>query len=139
MQALSDMKILTSICLFFLCTASWADSACLLSGKFENNVEKTLADYSAHNLISGPEEEGALMELFSSTTHEWRCTELRVSSYGYVALWEDILITQRDPHSLLVSFADSDESDLTLIFEETCYKIKHPEINYHDYFCPTKE
>lgn len=78
-------------------------------------------------------------DFFGHMIHEWTCTELRA--------WFDrdprpdpvaYRITERTPETLLVTFPGEEESDLRLVFEGDCYKIRFAERQYHEYFCPAQ-
>lgn len=116
-----------------------ADDDCLISGVFNIDTAKTMADYLEHHTITSPEEKRALNELFSSLSHEWRCNEMRGWTLGYEIPWEKVAVSQLDSHSLLASFPEKRGSDLTLTFEGPCYKIYNSHKSFHDYFCPVEE
>ena len=133
------MKFIGIIAILLFSPTVLANDDCLLSGTFKSDVAKTMADYSAHNSINSPEEKRALTEMFGSVTHEWRCDELRGWNGVYPTQYEKISVSRSDPHSLLVTFSNGKNSNLTLIFEGPCYKTRFAKRNYHEHYCPVDE
>ncbi len=126
--------VITTILLFS--PAVLAGDDCLLSGVFKGHAVKTMEDYLANNSISSPEAARALNELFSSVTHEWRCTEMRAWNGEYlVADWTAIKATEESTGTIEVSFDAEKHQDMSLQVEGPCYKIRFSHLNYHEYFC----
>ena len=130
------MKTIGIIAVLLFSSTVLADSECPLFGTFKSDATKTLEDYSAHNSIDSPEVDRALTEMFGSVTHEWRCNELRAWHGDYPTQWDKISVSQLGKNSLVVTFPDGKNPDLTLEFEGPCYKVRFAERNYLEYYCP---
>jgi len=134
------MRALVAISIFMFSMSVWADTECVLNGSFKGNADKTLADYMLNNTLSSTDSKRALTELFSSVTHEWRCSELRSWHSGYETSWEKITVSQTDSQTVVVSFSKNrKQPDLKLIFEGGCYKKLVEHKNFYEYFCPVDD
>ncbi|MCW8925030.1 MAG: hypothetical protein OQJ84_02145 [Xanthomonadales bacterium] len=133
------MKTIGIIAILLFSPIVLADDDCLISGVFNIDTAKTMADFLEHHTITSPEEKRAWTEVFSSLSHEWRCDEMRGGNFGYEIPWQKVSVTQLEPHTLLVSFPEKRWPDLTLVFEGPCYKSYNSQMNFHDYFCPVEE
>jgi hypothetical protein len=131
------MKIIGIIAILLFSQPVLADEGCLLSGIYKSDAVRTMADYSAHNTISNSEAKRALTEMFGSMTHEWRCTEMRAWSGIYPMVdWTEIAASKMNSGYILVSFKSEKHPDLTLVPEDSCYKIRVAKHNFYEYFCP---
>jgi hypothetical protein len=111
---------------------------CPLEGTWKSDASMTLADIAANNAMS-PRAMGALSDdFFGHMIHEWTCTELR-AGFDRDPRPDPVAyrVTERTSESLLVTFLGEEESELRLVWEGSCYKIRFAARQFHEYFCPT--
>ena len=77
-------------------------------------------------------------DFFGHMVHEWSCTELR-AGFDRDPPTDPIAyqVAEQNAESLLVTFPGKEESDLRLVWEGDCYKIRFTDKPYHEYFCRT--
>jgi hypothetical protein len=132
------MKTLIALLLaIFSVTALSQPAECPLKGVWKSDAAKTLADIAANNAMSARAMSALSDDFYGHMTHEWTCTSLRA--------WFDrdkraepvpYRTSELTTESVLVTFPNGDESDLRLIFEGDCYKIRFGHQKYYEYFCP---
>jgi hypothetical protein len=123
----------------FGATALGQPTECPLHGVWKSDAAKTLADIAATNAMSAQAMSGLSDDFYGHMTHEWTCTDLRA--------WFDrdkrpepvpYRISELTTESVLVTFPNGSESDLRLVFEGDCYKVRFEKQKYYEYFCPSQ-
>ncbi len=110
---------------------------CPLQGTWKSDAPRTLADIAANDAMS-PRAMSALSDdFFGHMIHEWTCTELR-GGFDRDPPPEPVTyrIAEQTAEHLLVTFPGKEETDLRLVWEGNCYKIRFADRQYHEYFCP---
>jgi hypothetical protein len=112
---------------------------CPLQGTWKSDAARTLADIAANNAMAPRALNVYSDDVFGHMIHEWSCSELR-AWFDHEERPEPVqyLIQAQTSESLLVTFPNGDESDLTLILEGECYKIRFDGRKYHEHFCPVQ-
>lgn len=121
------------VTLLALAAASEAEE-CPLNGTWKSDAARTLAAIAdksppaALNVLS--------KDFFGHMVHEWTCTGMR-AWFDYYERPEPTpyTVVESDVNSVVVSFPDSSDGDLRLIFEGECYKVQLGEERF-EYFCP---
>lgn len=136
------MKALLTLGLVTLSSAAMSDPAqCPLQGRWKSDAARTLADIVGNEAMSLRAMNLVVSaDLFGHMTHEWTCTELRAwFDYDARAEATPYTIREMDAESVSVTFPDSSEQDLRIVFEGSCYKIRFADRQYYEYFCPVEQ